>query len=136
MAEKMASQRALQAIDPLVYEGHEILFNHISGSHYDSADPQYSWAVLTAFGTSKGVLLPATQLNLHMLFALGDMIALQGRGLLHETSEWVDGQHIVVPHFTHSSPLQRKMSQCRLLQRKHHNIQTTMHITEQLVSAL
>lgn len=98
----IASQNALCAIDPLVYDGREILFNKVSELHTDSQDPPYGWAVLTAFGTNTPVTVSIPALNLRMSFKPGDMIALRGRVLQHETSAWDSGQRIVIPHFTHS----------------------------------
>lgn len=98
----MASQRALAAIDPLIYEGREVLFNRVSPLHTDRQDPEYSWAVLCAFGNNDPVQFSLPQLNLRLSFKPGDMIAIRGRGLKHQTSRWEKGQRIVLPHFTHS----------------------------------
>lgn len=98
----MASQSALAAIDPLIYEGREILFNRVSPEHTDRLDPEYGWAVLCAFGNNDPVQFNLPQLNLNISFKPGDMIAIRGRGLKHRTSRWNAGQRIVIPHFTHS----------------------------------
>lgn len=100
---KSASQAAFGAIDPLVYEARELLFNRVSGEHTDSQDPLYSWAVLVAFGNNTPVTFEVPQLNLRMRFRPGDGIALRGRVLRHKTSGWTSGQRIVIPHFTHQS---------------------------------
>ncbi|KZP12624.1 hypothetical protein FIBSPDRAFT_754606 [Athelia psychrophila] len=91
------------AIDPLIYEGREILFNRVSGEHADIQDPPFGWAILAAFGNNTPVILKLPQLNLHMSFGPGDVIAIRGRVLKHSTTPWASGQRIVIPHFTHSS---------------------------------
>lgn len=103
MAELIPSSRCLQAVDPLVYEAREILFNRVSVEHKDTADPPHGWAVLTAFGTSEGVIFSVPELNLRITFEPGDMICIRGRILTHGTSKWPRGQRIVIPHFTHTS---------------------------------
>lgn len=99
----VASQTALGAIDPLVYEGRELLFNRISGEHTDTQDPPFGWAILTAFGLNTPVVLTLSQLNIQMRFRPGDAIAIRGRVIKHKTSGWKSGQRIVIPHFTHSA---------------------------------
>lgn len=100
---QIASQKSLCAIDPLIYEGREILFNRVSGVHTDSQDPPFSWAILAAFGNNSPVELSLPQLNLRMAFKPGDMIAIRGHVVKHGTSSWSAGQRIVIPHFTHAS---------------------------------
>ncbi|KZP15414.1 hypothetical protein FIBSPDRAFT_867352 [Athelia psychrophila] len=100
---RIASQTALATIDPLIYEGREILFNRVSGEHTDTQDPPFAWAILAAFGHNTPVILTLSQLNLQMLFEPGDVIAIRGRVIKHKTSQWQSGQRIVIPHFTHSS---------------------------------
>lgn len=103
VSSSIASQAALSAIDPLVYEGREILFNKVANLHTDSQDPPYSWAVLTAFGNTTSVMFQVPQLNMRIAFNPGDLLAIRGRVLKHSTSRWKCGQRIVIPHFTHSS---------------------------------
>lgn len=100
---KAASQMAMGAIDPLVYEARELLFNRVSGGHTDSQDPLYSWAILVALGYNSPVTFEVSPLNLRMSFAPGDAIAIRGRVLKHRTSGWKSGQRIVIPHFTHQA---------------------------------
>lgn len=99
----IASQAAIATIDPLIYEGRELLFNRISGEHTDKQDPPFGWAILAAFGHNTPVILTLSQLNLQMRFRPGDAIAIRGRIVKHKTSGWESGQRIVIPHFTHSS---------------------------------
>lgn len=99
----LASPNTMCNIDPLVYEGREILFNQVSGDHTDIQDPPNSWAVLTAFGNNTPVILSLPQLNLHISFQPGDTIAIRRRVLKHSTSSWDQGQRIVIPHFTHAA---------------------------------
>lgn len=57
-----------RAINQLIYEGMEILFNRISGEYADIQDPLFGWAILTAFINITSMILKLPQLNLHMLF--------------------------------------------------------------------
>lgn len=99
----IASQAAFSSIDPLVYEGREVIFNKVNLLHTDRQDPPYSWAVLTAFGNTTSVILRLPQLNMSVAFNPGDMLAIRGRVLKHSTTRWKTGQRIVIPHFTHAS---------------------------------
>lgn len=103
---QLASQAALATIDPLTYEGRELLFNRVSEEHTDSQDPPFGWAILVAMGHNSPVTLTLTQLNVQMRFRPGDGIAIRGRVLKHKTSAWETGQRIVIPHFTHSATWQ------------------------------
>lgn len=99
----IVSQAALGAIDPLVYEGWEILFNKVSQLHTNMQDPPYNWVVLTTFGTTSTVEMQLPQLNLCVTFNPGDLLAIHGRVLNRSTNHWDAGQHIVIPHFTYAS---------------------------------
>ena len=88
--------------DLLIYEGHEILYNRTSTLHTDSSDPQNGWAILTAFGTFKGGYIWLPNLGLYIRLEPGDTITLWGWVIPHEVEAWDGGQHISIPHFTHS----------------------------------
>jgi hypothetical protein len=58
--------KALKAIDPLLLEGREILFNRQSGIHTNSNDPHLGWAILVALGDFVGGDIYLKQLNLRV----------------------------------------------------------------------
>lgn len=95
---------ALNAIDPLLLEGRELLFNRLSGIHRDSLDPILGWAGLYAAGyyTSGGYLY-IPPLKLRIRFQPGDFVLIRGRVVEHAIQEWSGGQRISIPHFTHTS---------------------------------
>jgi hypothetical protein len=95
--------RAFGAMDPLVYEGHELLFNVQSFEHTDRWDPQRSWAIIYCAGSHEGGYLYLPHLGLRVRMGPGDMVMIRGRVLKHMVEEWSGGQHISIPHFTHSS---------------------------------
>jgi len=95
--------RALTVIDPLVYEGREIIFNRVSGLHMDGQDPPLSWAILAAFGNFTGGRVYIQSLNLFIRYEPGDVIAIRGRVLPHQIADDFIGQRITIPHFTHAS---------------------------------
>lgn len=97
-----SSYDALSSIDPLVYEGREILYNRQSGLHTDSQDPPLAWALLFAFGEHQGGYVFLPHLGLRVRLQPGDVVPLRGRVVPHQIEEWV-GQRITIPHFTHSS---------------------------------
>lgn len=97
------SYKTLCAIDPLLYEGREILFNRLSGLHTDSQDPPLAWAILTAFGKFKGGYVFLPHLGLRIRLEPGDIVLIRGRVIPHLIEEWTGGQRISIPHFTHSS---------------------------------
>ena len=94
---------ALATIDPLIYEGREIIWNRMSGLHTDTQDPPLGWAILTGFGDFKGGAAWIKPLNLVIRYEPGDVLAIRGRVLAHEVRGDFIGQRITIPHFTHSS---------------------------------
>ena len=101
---KHASLAAWTSVDPLLFEGRELLFNRISGVHRDTQDPKLAYAGLFAAGnfTFGGhVFFP--QLNLRVRLLPGDFVLIRGRVLEHMIEGWEGGQRISIPHFTHTS---------------------------------
>ncbi|KAF8056930.1 hypothetical protein FPV67DRAFT_1677684 [Lyophyllum atratum] len=56
--------KAFNAVDPLLFEGRELLFNRKSGLHTDSQDPLGAYAGLLAAGSFTGGYVHLPQLNL------------------------------------------------------------------------
>lgn len=101
---KHASLAAWKNVDPLLFEGRELLFNQHSGRHRDSQDPKLAYAGLFAAGNfTSGGRLFFPQLNLWVRLLPGDFVLLRGRVLEHEIEAWEKGQRISIPHFTHTS---------------------------------
>ena len=102
--EKHSSLAVWDSVDPLLLEGRELLFNRLSGSHFDSQDPIKADAGLYAAGNfNKGGHLFFRQLNLLVRLLPGDFVLLRGCVLVHEIEEWEGSQRISIPHFTHTS---------------------------------
>ena len=102
--EKHPSLAVWAGIDPLLLEGQELLFNRLSGAHFDSQDPKLAYAGLYAAGDfCSGGYLFFRQLNLRVHLLPGDFVLLRGQVLVHEVEAWADGQRICIPHFTHTS---------------------------------
>lgn len=94
----------MNAIDPLLFEGREILFNRRSGVHRDSQDPQLAYAGLFAAGNfTEGGELELPDLKLTLRLKPGDFVLIRGRVLQHGIRDWDGGQRICIPHFTHTS---------------------------------
>lgn len=92
------------SVDSSLLEGRELLFNRLSGRHWDSQDPRLAYAGLYAAGNfTSGGYLYFPQLNLRVRLLPGDFILLRGRVLEHEIEAWEGGQRISIPHFTHTS---------------------------------
>src|SRR5271156_551758 len=66
MEEKHAIAKCMNSVDSLLLEGREILFNRLSGPHFDSQDPKLAYAVLLAAGKFKGghVSIPLLKLRI------------------------------------------------------------------------
>ena len=103
LEEMIPSYKSLCAIDPVLYEGRELLFNRLSGLHTDSQDPPLAWAILTAFGEFKGGYIFLPNLELRIRLEPGDIVLIRGRVVPHLIEDWTGGQRISIPHFTHSS---------------------------------
>ena len=99
---KLGFSEAIGAIDGLLLNGREILFNKESEPHFDQNDPQLGWAVLVAIGNFEGGDFIAPQLGIRTRFQPGDMILVRGRVVKHLTTAF-SGQRISLPHFTHSN---------------------------------
>ena len=77
-------------LDPLLYEGRELLFNRISGTHLDLQDPQLAYAglyIAGSFVSGGEVFFP--ELNLKVCALPSGFILLKGRVLLHRIEHWV-----------------------------------------------
>lgn len=99
-----AAADALNKIDPLLFEGREIIFNrHSDYYHRDSQDPQLGYVALYAAGDFKGGLLDIPDLKLKVRLEPGDLVLFRGRVLRHKIGRWNKGQRISIPHFTHTS---------------------------------
>jgi len=103
MEQKYAVSKCMNSIDPLLLEGREILYNRMSGLHFDSQDPKLAYAVLLTAGNFKGGYVRIPLLKLRIRLEPGDLVLLRGRVLEHEIEEWEGGQRISIPHFTHTS---------------------------------
>jgi hypothetical protein len=101
---KHPSLAAWKSVDPLLFEGREILYNRLSGPHRDHQDPKLAYAGLFAAGNFRsGGELYFPDLNLYVRLHPGDFVLIRGRVLVHEIKEWEGGQRISIPHFTHTS---------------------------------
>ena len=103
MEQKHAISKCMNAVDPLLYEGREVLYNRISGLHYDSQDPYLAYAALLTAGHFKGGYIWIPLLKLRIRLEPGDLVLIRGRVLQHQIEEWEGGQRISIPHFTHTS---------------------------------
>jgi hypothetical protein len=97
--------KCLNSIDPLLFEGRELLFNRRSQIHRDRQDPPLAYAGLFAAGnfTSGGYLVFPLLGPLRIRLRPGDFSLVRGRILEHMTEEWDGGQRIGIPHFTHTA---------------------------------
>jgi hypothetical protein len=101
---KHPSLAAWTSVDPILFEGRELLFNRLSGPHWDSQDPKLAYAGLFAAGNfTSGGRVHFPGLNLKVRLLPGDFVLLQGRVMQHEIEGWEGGQWISIPHFTHTS---------------------------------
>jgi hypothetical protein len=95
---------AMAGNDNMTYDGMEILWNVLSQLHNDKQDPIFGWALITILGgpfTGGELYLP--NLGLRVRMQPGDIIFLRGRVLRHLTMDWVGGQRVSIPIFTHTS---------------------------------
>ena len=98
------SHEAISMLDNLVYDGCEILWNVSSEIHTDQQDPLFGWATLCVFGGNyQGGEIYFPNVGLHICMQPGDIVFLKGHVIFHLIKEWTGGQHISVPHFTHTS---------------------------------
>lgn len=64
--ELYAFTRTLGALDPLLYEGHEVLLNVSADEHTDRHDPRKSWVIIATLGNHQGGHLFIRHLNLRI----------------------------------------------------------------------
>lgn len=97
--------KGLNSLDPLLFEGRELLFNRRSGVHTDQQDPILGYAGLFAAGDfTKGGFLVFPELGpLRLRLLPGDFALARGRVLKHSVEDWEGGQRIGIPHFTHTA---------------------------------
>lgn len=102
LRQKSPMKEAFNAIDPLLFEGREVLYNRKSALHVDSLDPQKGWGFFFAAGDFKGGYVNFPTMKLRVRLEPGDGILHRGRVIPHEIEDW-EGNRISVPHFTHTS---------------------------------
>lgn len=95
--------RSIAAIDPLVYEGREILANVQMSDHTDRFDPIWGNAIIAGAGEHRDGYLRFPNLGLRVRLNPGDIVMFRGRVLRHSVEPWSGGQRISIPHFTHST---------------------------------
>ncbi|KAJ7458425.1 hypothetical protein FB451DRAFT_1182626 [Mycena latifolia] len=101
--EELPFLKLLNAGDPLLQEGREIMFNRKTPLHADSGDPKAGWATLVALGGYKGGVMSVPAVNLRMRYSGGGLVLIQGRVLKHEVEDFSDGQRISIADFMHQS---------------------------------
>jgi hypothetical protein len=99
----VSGAEALSGMDPLLYEGREVIFNRESAEHIDLQDPPFGWAILCAFGDSTGGWVHFRHTGLWARYDPGDILAIRGRIMPHSVSKIISGTRISIPHFTHAS---------------------------------
>jgi hypothetical protein len=100
---KYAFARALDSIDPLLFEGRAIMWNRQTPLHGDYTDPVRAWVALIVLGDfTKGHLF-VPRLNLRLSYEPGTIVYIRGHILPHEVEAWEGGQRVSIVHFTHQS---------------------------------
>jgi hypothetical protein len=100
---KYAFARALDSIDPLLFEGRAIMWNRQTRLHGDYTDPVRAWVALFVLGKFKKGQLFVPRLNLRLSYEPGTIVYIRGHILPHEVEAWEDGQRVSIVHFTHQS---------------------------------
>ena len=100
---KYAFARAVDSIDPLLFEGRAIMWNRQTRLHGDYTDPVRAWVALLVLGKFKKGHLFVPRLNLRLSYEPGTIVYLRGHILPHEVEAWEDGQRVSIVHFTHQS---------------------------------
>ena len=111
--DEFAFLRALNTLDPSLWQGRMILFNSQAPPHVDSRNPPAEWTPLLAGGnfTSGGCLF-IHNIKLRLRYLPGDLIFIRGWALTHSVEQWEGGQRISIVYFTHESVWQH--FKCRL----------------------
>ena len=112
---EFASSEAFSSLErgKMLYEGREIQFNRFSAPHWDLQDPHWGWAIAIYFGSFSSCILRFRQLGLEVKLRPGDVVAFRGRDLLHEVSDWTDGERHLLIHFTHRTLWEHAKTVCR-----------------------
>jgi hypothetical protein len=103
LCRRIPGYEAISALDPLLYDGRELIFNRWAGLHTDPQDPTNGWAILVAAGNFKHGMVCFPHLGLCIRLIPGDIVAFRGRVIPHSVPMWSGGQRICIPHFIHSS---------------------------------
>jgi len=98
-----AHVNAINAVDPIVYQGRIILFNRKTPFHADTQGPPSEWNCLHALGHFTGGSFRIRRLGLRMRYEPGDMFFIRGSILEHEVEDFEGGQRISVTYFSHTN---------------------------------
>jgi hypothetical protein len=101
--QKYPFAKAVDSIDPLLFEGRAIMWNRQTCLHGDTSDPLKSWVVLLVLGRFKKGFFFIPRLNLRLYYEPGTAIIFRGHLLPHEVEAWEGGQRVSIVHFTHQS---------------------------------
>jgi hypothetical protein len=100
---KYTFARAMDSVDPLLFEGRAIMWNRQTRLHGDYTDPVRAWVALVVLGAFKKGDLFIPRLNLRISYEPGTIVLIRGHILPHEVEAWVGGQRVSIVHFTHQS---------------------------------
>jgi hypothetical protein len=83
---KYTFARAVDSVDPLLFEGRAIMWNRQTGLHGDYTDPVRAWVALVVLGAFKKGDLVIPRLNLRLSYEPGTIVLIRGLGhiLPHE----------------------------------------------------
>jgi hypothetical protein len=84
---------------PSIFSGIEVISNRITPPHRDPKAAPPTYDLLVSAGTHTEAWFDLQDVNAHLAYNPGTVIALCGKVLRHGVEKWVGGERICIAHF-------------------------------------
>jgi hypothetical protein len=97
---------------PSVFSGIEVISNRITPPHRDTNAAPTMYDFLVSAGTHTEAWLDLQDVNAHLAYNPGTVVALCGKVLRHGVQTWIGGERICVAHFIRDAVQERLNLRC------------------------
>ena len=89
---EMAKPHPHQQLWPSIFSGSQVIVNRVTPPHQDSGGCPTHYNLLVSAGTHTQAKLSIPELGVHQSYRPGDVVAVCGKGFLHEVGDWSGGE--------------------------------------------
>jgi len=96
---EMAKPHPHQQLWPSIFSGSQVIVNWVTPPHRDSGGCPTHYDLLVSAGTHTQAKLSIPELGVHLSYRPGDVVAVCGKGFLHEVGDWSGGERVCMSHY-------------------------------------